>query len=230
MEPSRTWTFRGDVKRTEKRVWSVNFYSWKRGTPQRTKSLPVRVQSQLSSRGKGGPGSKVSSTGRPPTSTGAIVTTMRSTSLARRNEPINVAPPSTIIPEIPSSCNLRIREGSEIRPGDSSGSSKTRPPAFSRSAFRSWSGSVVVQTHAPRSTTRASGGQRRAASNMTGSGSRPGTNRTFSRGSSARTVPMPTRIAGWVARSWCVIRMDSDALIASGCPRAEVSDPSRLCA
>ena len=67
-------------------------------------------------------------------------------------------------------------------------------------------------------------------SNTTTRGSAPRTSRTVRWGSSLRTVPAPTAMASWVARSRWPSRRDALPVIHRLCPFAQAIMPSRLTA
>ena len=71
-------------------------------------------------------------------------------------------------------------------------------------------------------------GKAQGLSKITGCGSGPSTRRTVSRGSSASTVPMPTRMASWAARKAWVTVMETRPLRANELTRAAAMLPSRL--
>ena len=85
---------------------------------------------------------------------------------------------------------------------------------------------IVVAASSPR--TRASSGVRNALSRTTRAGEAPGTMRTVSCGSSARTVPTPTMTASHAARRACETRRSSSPLIHRESPVEVAMRPSSV--
>ena len=76
----------------------------------------------------------------------------------------------------------------------------------------------------------ASGGRRSVVSRTIRRGEAPGTRRTVSWGSSARTVPTPTSTASHAARRACDVRRSASLLIHFESPVRVAMRPSRVCA
>mmetsp|Transcript_1082 Transcript_1082/g.2615 ORF Transcript_1082/g.2615 Transcript_1082/m.2615 type:complete len:264 (-) Transcript_1082:837-1628(-) len=132
---------------------------------------------------------------------------------------------------MPSCSNCRHASSKHTLPVPSSAlhSTRTAPADRSAAALASRSASPPSSGRTQRTTVgarppgtaalsnRASGGKRRWLSRTMGWGEGPApSRRTLSKGSSARTVPTPTRMASTAPRKWCVKVMDSSPLSATG--------------
>ena len=172
---------------------------------------------------------------KPPTMIGAMVSTRKSTSRAFRKLSITLAPPSTIRVDIPNPARQPSNSPRSILPSSSNGIFNSRAPALTNALSRAGSAVSVVAIHGlplirvfSRWKRLALGGVRNRLSNTTACGLAPSTSLTVRRGSSAKTVPMPTRMASCAALSWWVRCMLSGPLRARGAPRLTARLPSRL--
>ena len=145
---------------------------------------------------------------------------------------ISRLPPSSItevMPRCDNICNVASKSRCWLA---SSGTVISVAPVarrVSRWARGAFSPQIIhVPTPAPSRSRAAVTGVRKVRSITTRTGSRPGARRTVRRGSSWSTVPIPTMMAAWLARSWWVRASDSAPLIQRDEPSRAAIRPSRV--
>mmetsp|Transcript_35280 Transcript_35280/g.112227 ORF Transcript_35280/g.112227 Transcript_35280/m.112227 type:complete len:220 (+) Transcript_35280:287-946(+) len=161
------------------------------------------------------------------------VTTTRSTRPGApdaRSPAMTLAPPSTITDRTPAWCSRSQASRRHTRPRPSARQRRTTAPAASSAARRVASGPLSASAlHSTSNgarppaarcvSRRQSGGRRSSLSSTTGRGEGPAPGALASSlGSSASTVPRPTRMASTEPLRWCVRVMEASPLSATGRP------------